>query len=125
MGKLKMAHELLVSALKGGTHLGSDHVGTAQYFFDLADAMQVEADKRNFEAKNTNIGEFQIDWSQAPEWAEWWAVGKDTFAVWFDGEPSTSNGYLALGYALQCDTAPQFNYKGNWKDSLHKRPDIK
>ena len=32
MGKLKMAHELLVSALKGGTHLGSDHVGTAQYF---------------------------------------------------------------------------------------------
>ena len=33
MGKLKMAHELLVSALKGGTHLGSDHVGTAQYFF--------------------------------------------------------------------------------------------
>ena len=62
-----MAHELLVSALKGGTHLGSDHVWTAQYFFDLADAMQVEADKRNIEAKNINIGEFQIDWNQAPE----------------------------------------------------------
>ena len=40
MSKLKMAHELLVSALKGGIHLGFDHAGTAQYFFDLADAMQ-------------------------------------------------------------------------------------
>lgn len=120
MDKIKLAHDW---AMKYGSP--ESFILTVDKAWKYADAMQAEADKRNIEAKNTDISEFQIDWSQAPEWAEWWAVGKDAIAVWFDGKPTTSNGYLAFGYALQCDVAPQFNYKGNWKDSLHKRPDSK
>lgn len=27
------------------------------------------------------------DWSQAPKWAEWWAVDCDGFAMWYEEEP--------------------------------------
>lgn len=27
------------------------------------------------------------DWSQAPEWAQWYAIDSDGYAHWFDNEP--------------------------------------
>lgn len=74
--------------------------------------------------------EWQPDWSQAPEWAKWWVAtanksGKIT-GGWFceikpefelvDG-PST---YHSVGCMMVLTDS--FNYQGDWRDSLRKRP---
>lgn len=106
-----------------------------------ANKMQAEADKRNNkETCDKNIGldgsvlkpsnsmelEWQPDWSQAPEWAKWWAMdGFSKKGNWYDSMPyidedpeiedewNTEETYLK---------APSFNYQGNWQESLRKRP---
>lgn len=67
--------------------------------------------------------EWQPYWSQAPEWVKYWAIDKDFIANWFDGKPSMDSGYLSFGESIQCDVAPSFNYQGDWRDSLRKRPE--
>ena len=94
--------------------------------------MQAEADKRAvklpdvvFDTKQNE--EWQPDWSQAPEWANWWAVDKNLEARWIlsaDGEPyigMDESKWFSFG-RFNSKTSPSFNYAGNWQDSLRKRP---
>lgn len=151
MDKLTMAHDWAMRCNR--TDL------TMKGFVDLAwsyaDAMQAEADKRNYSEKQDssewqpdfvpteilkhdawlkswqkeNIKpslEWQPDWSQAPEWAKWWAMdGFSKQGNWYNSMPyidedpeiedewNTKEAYLK---------APSFDYTGNWQDSLRKRP---
>lgn len=142
MDKLQMAHEYAMQHLKnsGGRITMASLLAFA---WEYADAMQAEADKRAeqkrkeiremLNADNTFIEkegqhfddvEWQPDWSQAPDWAtawshdrlgsHWWdSAPKKGFDMWI---PSNSNSY-------KYDESPDFNYQGNWKESLRKRPE--
>ena len=143
MNKLEMAHDYLKVLLTQNT---SRTVGEAvETAYALADAMQAEADKREKEesekkradiremlkANNTFVEregqhfddvEWHPDWSQAPEWAGYFAMDEDGGFYYFEQSPSMAS----------CSWQPQshggvgetFNhsYKGNWQDSLRKRP---
>ena len=74
------------------------------------------------------IEEWQPDWSQAPDWANWWAMDGDKKTRWIYSEleqPYTSDTYLrwfAVGRFDSAD-APSFGYTGNWRNSLRERPE--
>ena len=139
LDKAKMAHDYAIEMLKRGDPERS----IAFVVWLMADAMQAEADKRNkaedekkradiremLKADNTFIEregqhfddvEWQPDWSQAPEWADWWAIDKDLVSFWHEDKPKFDEvEFYQCG--VFCD-APSFNYQGNWQDSLRKRP---
>ena len=130
--KLEMAHEW---AMKHGD---AETVGSRQnmieYAWEYADAMQAEANKREpsgfpnvlrgacgeIVAVKVDDKEWQPDWSDAPEWANWWAIDKDLVSFWHEDKPKFDEvEFYQCG--VFCD-APSFNYQGNWQDSLRKRP---
>ena len=143
LDKAKMAHEWAMKHGKSDT-IG-DRLNMVRYAWGYADAMQAEADKREKEesekkradiremlkANNTFVEregqhfddvEWQPDWSQAPSWANWWAVDLDLAqAHWYGAEP-TINTITWRRRTRTCKQAPSFNYQGNWQDSLRKRP---
>ena len=135
MNKLQMAHEFMMKKME--TETIDNHWELFYSSWRYADAMQAEADKRNNkETCDKNIGldssvlkpsnsmelEWQPDWSQAPEWAGYFAMDEDGEFYYFEQSPSMAS----------CSWQPQshgevgetFNhsYKGNWQDSLRKRP---
>ena len=65
------------------------------------------------------------DWSQAPEWAMWWAMddtpSRARCAYWHLEEPNRPvpdyNSWMSGSY----DKAPDFGYTGDCRDSLRKR----
>ena len=152
LDKAKMAHEWAMKHGKSDT-IG-DRLNMVRYAWGYADAMQAEADKREKEesekkradiremlkANNTFVEregqhfddvEWQPDWSQAPSWANWWAVdGFSKKANWYADKPyldDDSEVELEWNIDLKINTetymcAPSFNYQGNWQDSLRKRP---
>ena len=146
--KLEMAHDYLRDIVSNWEYDDSfDPVAEA---WKYADAMQAEADKRNkaeaeqkrkairemINADNTFLEkegqhfddvEWQPDWSQAPEWANWWAMDENKNTRWIYSEleqPYTSDillRWFAVGKFDSVD-APSFGYTGDWRNSLRKRP---
>ena len=130
MNKLQMAHEYFMKHGRNNSWMESDVIDAWKY----ADAMQAEADKREpsgfpnvlrgacgeIVAVRVDDKEWQPDWSQAPEWADWWAIDKDLVSFWHEDKPKFDEvEFYQCG--VFCD-APSFNYQGNWQDSLRKRP---
>ena len=137
MDKLTMAHEWAMKRLNDPDYV----VPMDQFAADAwryADAMQAEADKRNNkETCDKNIGldssvlkpsnsmelEWQPDWSQAPCWADWWAMDDCDYFWWYEKSPEMKNGGWCVSWASDdFEKAPSFNYQGNWQESLRKRP---
>ena len=123
LDKAKMAHDYAIEMLKRGDPERS----IAFDAWVLADTMQAESDKRVvklpdvfFDTKSNE--EWQPDWSQAPDWANWWAMTKGGFFAWVDSEPRLSNPHGGWLMSRGKTVAPSFNYAGNWQDSLRKRP---
>ena len=144
MNQLQMAHEYFMKHGRNNSWMESDVIDAWKY----ADAMQAEADKREVsieEAMKDHVHdyiygrvcacgkvkdveeEWQPDWSQAPDWANWWCLSVMHGAMWFSREPiCTKATWVMLNDVKFCaasfDEAPPFNYQGNWQDSLWKRP---
>ena len=135
--KLEMAHEYFMKHGRNNSWMESDVIDAWKY----ADAMQAEADKREpsgfpnvlrgacgeIVAVKVDDKEWQPDWSQAPDWANWWCLSVRHGAMWFSREPiCTKSTWAMLNDVKFCaasfDEAPSFNYAGNWQDSLRKRP---
>jgi len=132
--KLEMAHEWAVELLRSGYH--SDDIISCAWQY--ADAMQAEADKRenketcdkslNIDSKELNVEEWQPDWSQAPEWANWWAMDKNGKGFWHSLTPSRDQSMadwvvdFSSGIDFSYKVSPDFNYTGDWRNSLRKRP---
>ena len=60
-----------------------------------------------------------VEWKRAPKNPFWWAVDEDGSAHWFlapDVAPLTQFWFIDQ------EDAPPFGYKGEWRDSLTKRP---
>ena len=74
--------------------------------------------------------EWQPDWSQAPEWANWWAIGSLTKqGIWSEAKPNSVKINGADCWEVtspigdeHLSVTPSFNYTGDWRDSLRKRP---
>ena len=125
-----MAHEYFMKHGRNNSWMESDVIDAWKY----ADAMQAEVDKREpsgfpnvlrgacgeIVAVKVDDKEWQPDWSQAPEWADWWAIDKDLVSFWHEDKPKFDEvEFYQCG--VFCD-APSFGYQGNWQDSLRKRP---
>ena len=135
MNKLDMAHEYAMKCIGNPNVSVKTNNEIIAFAWQYADAMQAEADKRNNkETCDKNIGldssvlkpsnsmelEWQPDWSQAPDWANWWAIDKDLVSFWHEDKPKFDEvEFYQCG--VFCD-APSFNYQGNWQESLRKRP---
>ena len=135
MNKLQMAQEYALKMLENLNPMQIDKPtrdGIAYECFELAEAMLVENDKRVVKLPDvffdTNKNEeWQPDWSQAPEWANWWAMDENKNTRWIYSEleqPYTGDAYLrwfAVG-RFDSEDAPSFGYTGDWRESLRKRP---
>lgn len=121
MDKLTMAHEWAMVCLKSGLTASMEELIIEAWKY--ADAMQAEADKRKPSGLPEALKEeWQPDWSQAPEWANWWAMDLDeNQAHWYEVEP-TIDAIAWIRRTRTCKQAPSFDYQGNWKESLRKRP---
>ena len=122
-----MAHEVALAMIKNGISASFAIWDAWQY----ADEMQAEHEKRMAaEAQKCDdevakiISDWQPDWSQAPKGANWWAVDGDGFtAYWFVNEPSQGSiEWTTEGCDCYFNNAPNFNYQGDWRESLRKRP---
>ena len=128
LDKAKMAHEYAMLHMANPQYKDVDDLDMVQWAFDYADAMQAEADKRAvkfpdvfFDTKQNE--EWQPDWSQAPEWANYIAVYSDHCnASYFEKEPKIISGYTWGGTDGKSLLTPIPVYAGNWQDSLRKRP---
>lgn len=120
MDKLKMAHDYALEMAKQGIPLKS----CKELGWKYADAMQAEADKRECKERPEVLKEeWQPDWSQAPEWANYIAVYSDYCnAGYFEKEPKIISGYTWGGTDGKSLLTPIPVYAGNWKESLRKRP---
>ena len=58
-----------------------------------------------------------LDWSQAPEWARWYAIEKNKTECWFENEPFIIRGvyFASSGKMYYCSK--------KLVQSLYKRPD--
>lgn len=140
MNKLTMAHEYALKMLENLNPMQMEKPtrdGIVHECFELADAMQAEADKRNNkETCDKNIGldssvlkpsnsmglEWQPDWSQAPSWANWWAMDMDKNCYWYEDELHLGDvewDRHSIGRSLK---SKPYGYTGNWQNSLRKRP---
>lgn len=128
MDKLQMAHDYLLKTMRETAFVDeSDICFFVDTAWKYADAMQAEAEKREDKTRpdvlnmaNSPQLEWQPDWSQAPENAVAYTVDQDGFCAWHLKSP------ILLGYGWTNTVgllqAPSFDYQGNWKESLRKRP---
>ena len=152
--KLEMAHDYLRDIVSNWEYDDSfDPVAEA---WQYADAMQAEADKRECKERTdvlltkdkdgkclhfhhefghkkcmdcgASLEEWQPDWSQAPDWANWWAVDKNGQGIWYNLEPRRDQSAVewvidfSSGSDFSYKISPDFNYQGDWRESLRKRP---
>ena len=137
MNKLDMAHEYFMKHGRNNSWMESDVIDAWKY----AGAMQAEADKREpsgfpnvlrgacgeIVAVKVDDKEWQPDWSQAPDWANWWAMDENKNTRWIYSEleqPYIGDMFLrwfAVGRFDSAD-APSFGYTRDWRNSLRKRP---
>ena len=153
--KLEMAHEYAIALINSDCEMQFDKF--IRLCWNYADAMQAEADKREHKHmflnnepcicgvtmndvanKPSDINdwheirgeEWQPDWSQAPEWANWWVAtanqsGKITGGWFYENEPEFGAGkgpsvyYSPSRSSILTDS---FGYTGDWRNSLRKRP---
>ena len=117
-----MAHDYMCNLILKGFPLNEVDI-MAERCFKLAEAMQAEAEKRKPTPNADHIrkvreAQWQPDWSQAPDWAKWWCQDEDGDSWWCEEKPIISTSFWN-GFEGK---APSFNYQGDWKDSLRKRP---
>lgn len=127
LDKAKMAHDWVIKYGKVDSNYNREN--TVQLAWEYADAMQAEADKRVAELPNVFFDakrdeEWQPDWSQAPEWAEYWVKNINGVFSWYSKKPNAfdQGWFVGAGAVYRVCPAPSFNYQGNWQDSLRKRP---
>lgn len=132
-----MAHEYVMNYMASPDCKDTTVSNIVSVAWSYADLMQDEADKRKSKPEPPSLQqtfidgveqpryappceEWQPDWSQAPEWANWWAADKDLVSFWHEDKPKFDEiEFYQCG--MFCD-APSFNYQSNWQESLRKRP---
>lgn len=68
--------------------------------------------------------EWQPDWSQAPEWANCWAMDMDKNCYWYEDKLHLGDvewDRHSLGKSFR---SKPYGYQGDWKESLRRRPEV-
>ena len=143
----EMAHEYAIARLSSGVGFMTSEIVMDSW--DYVDKMQAEEDEReeekalrdaeshktfmdmlnqkeqNHHDELVSIGleDWQPDWSQAPEWANYWYTD-GSIAMWSSHDPKSYDPFdiKRCPFGLTVDTAPTFNYQGDWIESLRVRP---
>ena len=121
-----MAHDYIMKLMEKSRPLTST-ADLIKSGWDYADAMQAEADKRVaklpdvfFDTKPNE--KWQPDWNQAPEWAKYFAMDEDGEFYYFEESPSMAvRSWQPQSHGELGETFDH-GYKGDWQDSLRKRP---
>lgn len=137
--KLDLAHEYAMKHLVVSEGLITVH-SLCGFAWDYADEMYKQLEEREskgvpeavLKGCNSTKLDWQPDWSQAPEWANWWVVtfeyGSISKGWFFEHKPIIhSSSKDCSDYISDGDSAltESFGYIGDWKDSLRKRPEGK
>lgn len=136
MNKLELAHDyakimLKISAESGDLFLtNTDEIvkSIVSSSFNFAEAMLAENEKRKDKSRPEVLEEIEIDWSNIPEWANFFAIDKDGLQYIYAYQPYLVEecDYWADHHRLHDGHSEEVelieNYTGNWKDSLRKRP---
>ena len=119
MDKLKLTHDYFI---KHGDQITP--ILSVALAWDYADLMYAEQEKRTDKTRPAVLDEFQVDWNQAPEWANWWAMDSNGICYWYMTEPRLAetfpNEWISGGGPMDIQ-APSFNYQDDWKSSLQER----
>ncbi len=84
--------------------------------------------RNDFSCENHQVitREFNPDWGEAPDWAEYWAVDRDGEAFWFEQEPLLLENIEAWvrksGFEKYCFHQSYLADVERFKDSLRSRP---
>lgn len=126
MNKLELAHDYAKVLLQQPvTRTIGDVVRIS---FGLAETMLEENEKRKDKSRPEVLDDFDIDWSNIPEWANFFAIDKDGLQYIYAYQPYLVDecDYWADHFGLQDGRSEEVelikNYTGNWKNSLRKRP---
>lgn len=142
MDKLQMAHDFAMNQLSRENSNINNIESLVKFSFAYADEMQAEADKRKEKGVpkaikgKKSIREiddktrdwvdegFDVDWSKAPDWDVAWARDKNGECYWYGGSdsPFASGHIFESSHDGHTSEAPNFGYKGDWKESLRERP---
>lgn len=119
-----MAHEWFMSMVAVG------EPAKIKDAWAYADAMQAEADKclikDEYKGLNSitklNAEEWQPDWSQAPKNLIYFAVDENGSGWFFNGRPRINDDdcWVCGDYSVELK---YHGYKGDWRNSLRKRPE--
>jgi len=113
----QMAHEFAMKLVGNPNTPLKDINSIVCASWSYVDAMQAESDKRKPKGLPEALqDEFTIDWSQAPDNAIAWKMNKYKYCMWLQEHNNPAQSLIWI-----CD-APSFNYQGDWKNSLRKRP---
>ena len=121
----QMAHEFAMKLVGNPNTPLKDINSIVCASWSYVDAMQAEADKRKPKGLPEALqDEFTIDWSIAPEWANYWTIDLDCNSYWYRNKPSmVEYGWESNGGII--GNAPNFkyfSYSDKFRDSLRKRP---
>ena len=129
----EMAHDYAV-AFVSTSHMGMDS-NDEDYLIDRAYGLaeKMHAKSLEYAQPAPTVEEFRVDWSQAPEWANYWVANTNRWGVlmsgwWYEVKPipdirqSNEKQCWWLSEKSKCKIAPDFNYKGAWYESLRVRP---
>ena len=119
--KMKLAHEYMQNTLNllRKHDIPYDFESLIEESYEYAEAMIAEEDKRT----NQTQEEWQPDWSEAPEWAKWWAMDRDGESYYFKCKPEMKLVTWIPTGTTNHVFLTQSNYQGDWKDSLRERPE--
>ena len=121
----QMAHEFAMKLVGNPNTPLKDINSIVCASWSYVDAMQAESDKRKPKGLPEALqDEFTIDWSIAPEWANYWTIDLDCNSYWYRNKPSmVEYGWESNGGII--GNAPNFkyfSYSDKFRDSLRKRP---
>lgn len=119
MDKLKLAHDWAMKVIEGNVKAAIQG-DLCEMAWKYADAMQAEADSRVNKERPDVLGEWQPDWSQAPDDAGYWAMDENGLCIWYKDKPEIHIDQWDFGDVI--GSSKSFGYIGNWQDSLRKRP---
>ena len=83
-----------------------------QHFDDVADACKTYG----------SSDEWQPDWSQAPDWANWWAMDMDKNCYWYEDKLHLGDVEWDRHSIGKSFKSKHYGYTGDWRNSLRKRP---
>lgn len=126
-----MAHDyakiMLDKANLNGENCDDYREFIAMFSHDLAETMLDEHSKRQDKSRPEALDDLQIDWSQAPDGFNYWAVDSSGPYWYRSKEPQWVDDHWDWyhdGKNGSCtEEAPLFNYDGPHQLSLRKRPE--